>query len=35
MEAVDWCDQNDVQILTHAGSEEASDLLIAAIRTSQ
>ena len=32
MDAVDWAFKNDIQILTHANGEAASDLLIAAIK---
>jgi predicted amidohydrolase YtcJ len=35
LDAVDWCYQNDIQILTHAGGEAACDLLIASIGAAQ
>jgi predicted amidohydrolase YtcJ len=35
IDAVDWAYANNVQIITHANGEAASDLLIAAIRTAQ
>ena len=35
LDAVDWCYQNDIQILTHAGGEAACDLLIASIKAAQ
>ncbi|MGI9524704.1 MAG: amidohydrolase [Hyphomicrobiaceae bacterium] len=34
-DAVDWCYQNNVQIITHANGEGASDMLIAAIGAAQ
>lgn len=35
LDAVDWSFANDVQILTHANGEGASDMLIAAIRAAE
>jgi predicted amidohydrolase YtcJ len=32
MDALDWAFENDIQILTHANGEAASDLLIAAVK---
>jgi predicted amidohydrolase YtcJ len=32
MDAIDWAFKNDIQILTHANGEAASDLLIAAVK---
>ncbi len=34
-EAVDWCYENGVQIITHANGEGASDMLIAALEAAQ
>jgi predicted amidohydrolase YtcJ len=34
-EAVNWCYENDIQVITHANGEGASDMLIAAIDTAQ
>ncbi|MHA3979552.1 amidohydrolase [Halovulum sp. GXIMD14794] len=34
-EAVDWCYENGIQIITHANGEGASDMLIAAIGAAQ
>ncbi|MEM1352721.1 MAG: amidohydrolase [Pseudomonadota bacterium] len=34
-EAVNWCYENDIQIITHANGEGASDMLIAALRAAQ
>jgi predicted amidohydrolase YtcJ len=34
-DAVDWCYENNVQIITHANGEGASDMLIAAIEAAQ
>jgi len=34
-DAVDWCYENKVQIITHANGEGASDMLIAAIEAAQ
>lgn len=34
-EAVDWCYENGVQVITHANGEGASDMLIAAIRAAE
>jgi predicted amidohydrolase YtcJ len=34
-EAVNWCYENNVQVITHANGEGASDMLIAAIDTAQ
>lgn len=34
-EAIDWAFANDVQIITHANGEAASDLLLAAVRTAK
>ncbi len=35
LDVVDWAYANNIQIITHANGEAASDLLIAAIRTAQ
>ena len=35
LSAVDWAYKNDIQIITHANGEGASDMLIAAIRAAQ
>ena len=35
LDAIDWAYANNVQILTHSNGEAASDLLIAALRTSE
>lgn len=34
-DAIDWAFANDVQIITHANGEAASDLLLAAVRTAK
>lgn len=34
-EAVNWCYENDIQIITHANGEGASDMLIAALEVAQ
>lgn len=34
-ESVDWAFKNDIQLLTHANGEAASDLLLAAIKTAR
>ena len=34
-EAVNWCYENNIQIITHANGEGASDMLIAALRTAR
>jgi predicted amidohydrolase YtcJ len=34
-DAVNWCYENGIQILTHANGEGASDMLIAALQTAQ
>ena len=34
-DAVNWCYENGIQIITHANGEGASDMLIAALRTAQ
>jgi len=34
-EAVNWCYENDIQIITHANGEGASDMLIAALTAAQ
>jgi predicted amidohydrolase YtcJ len=34
-DAVNWCYENDIQIITHANGEGASDMLIAAIEAAQ
>ncbi|MCF3933418.1 amidohydrolase family protein [Acuticoccus sp. M5D2P5] len=34
-DAVNWCNAHDIQIITHANGEGASDMLIAAIGAAQ
>ena len=35
MDAIDWAYANDIQIITHASGEAASDLLITSVKTAQ